>query len=173
MAEKDETARAALRAYKNEWQRKKRRERQTAGVCEVCGGARGDASVGAGDAYKGMCLSCTEKVRRKEILRRETERAGIGSAAGPKGGWRRKVSVRVCRHCRGRNLVASGPPFAREGKPGEQRQRFLCLGCQGWSYGKPLPLPPDLLCPYCRGRCVRSGVLPSGSQQYLCRNGPL
>lgn len=164
MTEKDEAARVALRAYKSEWQRRKRAARQVAGVCVFCGGQRDEEGVG--DAYKGMCLRCTEDVRRREVLRRqrETEQA----EAGPKSGWRRKVSVRVCRHCRGRELVASGPPFARANKPGEQRQRFLCLGCKEWSYGAVLPTPPEFLCPYCKGRCVRAGVLPSGNQQYLC-----
>ena len=166
MAETDEAARAARRAYKNEWQRKKREERSVANVCTICGGARDGA--GAGDSYKDMCLVCTEAMRGREILRREA--AGREpTLSAPKAGWRRKVSVRVCRHCRGRDMLASGPPFARVGKPGEQRQRFLCLLCRGWSYGSALPLPPGWECPYCRGRCVRAGVLPSGSQQYLCR----
>ena len=161
--EKDVARRAALRAYKSEWQRRKRAARQAAGVCTVCGKRRDE---GTGDTYKGICLACTEDVRRREILRRESERATTGKA--PTRGWRRKVSLRVCRHCKGRNLVASGPPWARAGKPGEQRQRFLCLTCEKWSYGAILPTPPDNLCPYCKGRCVRAGVLPSGSQQYLC-----
>jgi hypothetical protein len=160
----DEAVRAARRAYKSEWQRQKRRERQAAGLCAVCGGTRDEA--GSGDAYKDMCLRCTEAVRRREIVRRESERAE--SAAGaPRSGWRRKVSVRVCRTCKGRDLVASGPPFARDGLTGKQRQRFLGRECGGWSYGSLLP-PPDLLCPYCRGRCVRAGRLPGGNQQYLC-----
>ena len=163
MTDKDEAARAALRAYKSEWQRKKRAARQVAGACVVCGGQRNAAGVG--DTYKGMCLPCTEDVRRREILRRRGE---TEPTAAPKSGWRRKASVRVCRHCKGRALVANGPPFARTNKPGEQRQRFLCLGCDKWSYGAALPAPPEFLCPYCRGRCVRAGVLPSGSQQYKC-----
>jgi transposase-like protein len=165
--EKDEEKRAARRAYKNEWQRKKHAERRKANVCMICGGQR-DAAA-SGDAYKDMCLTCTEAVRRREILRREEAQTPNILIRAPRGGWRRKVSVRVCRHCQGRDLVASGPPYAKVGKTGEQRQRFLCLGCKKWSYGAVLPQAPELLCPYCKGRCIKAGVLPSGSQQYLCR----
>src|SRR5688572_7928434 len=91
MAERDGARQAALRAYKSEWQRRKRRERKAAGVCETCGGARGESKSGTGDAYKGMCLTCTEAVRRREILQREAGRTVSGPVAGPGSGWRRKV----------------------------------------------------------------------------------
>jgi hypothetical protein len=166
MTDKDEAKKAALRAYKNDWYKKRYAARKAAGLCAICGGKYG--VVGARDAFNGMCLKCTETIRRREILRQETERAQSADVPAPKKGWRRKASVRVCRHCKGRDLVASGPIYSEVGKPGEKRERFLCRGCNEWSYGKPLPPAPENLCPYCKGRCWKMCLLPSGSRQYMC-----
>src|SRR5688572_29532132 len=105
MKEDDEAKRAALRAYKNNWHKKKYAERKAAGLCALCGGKHGP--VGARDAFNGMCLKCTETIRRRDTLRREAERAESASVPERKSGWPQKASVRVCRHCKGRNLVAS------------------------------------------------------------------
>ncbi|MES2462867.1 MAG: hypothetical protein V4671_19970 [Armatimonadota bacterium] len=163
MADEDEAKRAALRAYQNEWQRIRQRKREQSGVCTVCGGKHGP--IGGPDTYKGMCLTCTEMYRRRTLLYRMTQPV----TARPKSGWRRKVSVRVCRHCKGRNLVTSGPLFSSAEKSVPKRERYLCLDCKKWSYGKALPPAPEFLCPYCKGLCSRAGRQSSGRQLYKCR----
>ena len=163
-AQNEETKRAARRAHNLEWQRNRRQAWRAAGVCTICGGKHGP--IGMPDTYKGMCLVCTEHYRRQKLLQRMTQ----ATTAPPKTGWRRKVSVRVCRHCKGRNLLANGPLHSSVGKPGEKRERFLCLDCKQWSYGKPLSPAPEYLCPYCKGLCSKAGHQSSGAQQYKCRD---
>ena len=162
-AENEEAKRAARRAHNLEWQRNRRQAWRAAGVCTICGGKHG--AIGESDAYKDMCLVCTEKYRRQTLLRRMKQQ----TEAPPETGGRRKSSVRLCRHCKSRNLRAEGPRFASIEKPGEKRERYLCLDCKQWSYGKPLPPAPEYLCPYCKGLCSKAGRNSSGNQMYRCR----
>lgn len=164
--EEDEAKRAARLAHINEWQRKRRQARRESGVCFICGGKHG--SIGGVDTYKGRCLVCTEDLRRRKLLEGLVKAQPMD--ARPKTGWRRKVSVRVCRHCKSRNLLANGPKFCPVGKPNEKRERYLCLDCQKWSYGKTLPPAPEYPCPYCKGLCRLAGRQSSGSQRYKCRD---
>ena len=161
--ETDEAKRAARLLLRNEQQRKRRQERRELGVCINCGGKHGAA--GGPDTHKSLCLRCTEDERRRQLR----ERLLLPPTPQSKTGWRRKGSVRVCCHCKGRNLLASGPLFSAVGKPGQRRERYLCRDCKQWSYGKRLPPALEYPCPYCKGLCGLSGRNSSGNQRYECR----
>ena len=163
MAEEDEAKRAARRLIRNEQARKRRQERRELGVCIYCGGKHGAA--GGPDTYKSTCLRCTEEYRRRQLR----ERLPLPITPQSRTGWRRRGSVQVCCHCKGRNLLASGPLFSALGKPGQRRERYLCRDCKQWSYGKRLLPALEYPCPYCKGLCGLMGRNSSGNQRYECR----